>query len=175
MRERVEAVSGVGSTERVDVVEHLAPGAERSFRDEVGLDPSHALGHADAVEDLEGQDEFGGRTRTLGKHADAEGGVEEAEAGEALPLRAHFTLERLEEGERRKPQRHRHPRVDDNPTQKAEKGISETGGGPVSPSPPRPSGPPPSLVTSPWRADPWTSTVPSRAYGAPCRPGRPRW
>src|SRR5215510_10764900 len=145
MRERVEAVSGVGSTERVDVVEHLAPGAERSFRDEIGLDPSHALGHADAVEDLEGQDEFGGRTRTLGKHADAEGGVEEAEAGEALPLGAHFTLERLEEG------------------------ISETGGGPVSPYPPRPSGPPPSLVTSPWRADPWTSTVPSRAYGAPCR------
>src|SRR5438445_695388 len=88
MCERVEAVGGVGGAQCVDVVEHLAPGAERALRDEVGLDPGEALGNADAVEHLEAEDELCGRARTLGEHADAEDGVEEAEAGEALSLGA---------------------------------------------------------------------------------------
>src|SRR5207245_10456862 len=72
----------------------------------------------------EADGELCGRARTLGEHADAEDGVEEAEAGEALSLGSHLTLERLEEGERREAERHQKPRGDDNANRKREKGLS---------------------------------------------------
>src|SRR5207249_5591664 len=107
MGELVQAVCGVGGPERVDGVEHLAPGAEAALDDEVGLYAREARADAYAVEHLEGEGEFGPCAVAVGKDADAKGGVEEAEAREALALGAHLPLEGLEERERGERDRHR--------------------------------------------------------------------
>src|SRR5262249_46456250 len=100
VRERVQAVRRVGGSERVDVVEHLAPRRERTLDDEIGRGPPVALGHRDAVEDLEREDELR-RRAPVAQDAYTERGVEEPEPREAFLVGAHLALERLEEAERR--------------------------------------------------------------------------
>src|SRR4029453_10219076 len=105
VRQRVDAVGGVGGAERVDRVQHLAPGGEPSLEDEIGLG-GHALAHRDAIEDLERQRGLERRLPVGVEHADGEGGIEEAQPAEALPGSAHLVPERFEEIERREANRH---------------------------------------------------------------------
>src|SRR5207247_7474809 len=91
--EGVEAVCGVGGAEPVDGVEHLAPGGEGALDHEVRLDTLQALADMHAVEYLEGECELGGPPAARGQHAQAAGGLKEAERGEARAIGVHLALQ----------------------------------------------------------------------------------